>query len=139
MIAWLQGDVGPETRSFLQKVASEFEAYFDDSQTSLVVFIALIGLVLIFIGIRRAFAPRAQRAKEIAELVDRLVRANGLSAEERKRIDAAVAATSLENPAQLFSRPTVYEAATRAVVAARPAEKERLAAEYEALRNKLFS
>lgn len=139
MIAWLQVETGPETRSFLEKVATEFEGFFQANQASLIVFIALCGAAMIFLGIKRALAPRAQRTKDIAELFERLVRANGLSAEERTRIQEAVTATGLENPAQLFARPTVYEAATRAVLSARPAEKERLAVQYEALRNKLFS
>ena len=139
MIAWLQLETGPETRSFLEKVATEFEGFFQSNQASLIVFIALCGVALIFVGIKRALAPRAQRTKDIAELFERLVRANGLSVEERNRIQEAVRATSLENPAQLFARPTVYEAATRAVLSARPAEKERLAVQYEALRTKLFS
>ena len=139
MIAWLQGEIGPETGSFLQKVATEFEAFFQEGRASLVVFVALCGFVLIVIGIRRALAPRAERTKQIGELFDRLVQANGLSAEERRRIELAVKVTSLENPAQLFARPTIYEAAIRAVLLARPAEKERLSAEYEGLKNKLFS
>jgi len=139
VIAWLQGGIGPETSSFLEKVATEFEGFFQDGQRSLIFFVALCGFILIVIGIKRALAPRAQRTKEIGELFDRLVKANGLSAEERVRIEEAVKVTGLENPAQLFSRPTVYEAAMRAVLLARPAEKERLSAEYEGLKNKLFS
>ncbi len=139
MIAWLQGEIGPETRGFLEKLTSEFEGFFQEQSGSLIVFIALCGVVLIAIGIKRALAPRAQRTKEVAELYRRLAEANHLSAEERARIDDAVAVTRLENPAHLFARPTVYEAATRAVLEARPAEKGRLAAEYEELKNKLFS
>ncbi|MEK7866834.1 MAG: hypothetical protein AAB434_09150 [Planctomycetota bacterium] len=139
MIAWLQGGTGAETRGFLERVAEEFEGFFGSSQATLVSLIALCGVVLIVMGIKRALAPRARRTREIAELFERLVGANGLSAEERRRIEEAVKTTNLENPAQLFARPTVYEAATRAVLAARPAEKERLAAQYEALRTKLFS
>lgn len=139
MIAWLQGEIGPTTQTFYEKLSEEFRAFLEEQRGSFVWFFALCGFVLILIGIKRLLAPRAQRAREIAELFRRLAQANGLTAEEAKRIEEAVRATNLENPAHLFARPTVYEAAARAVVAGRLEEKERLTTEYDALRNKLFS
>lgn len=139
MIGWLQGEMGPTTKSFLEEVSREFRGFVEGNQQSLIFFLLLVGLVLIAIGIKRVLAPRAQRLRDIQELFERLAEANRLAAEERGRLEAASTAAQIENPAHLFARVTVYDAAVRAVLASRPAERERLASQYEQLKVKLFS
>lgn len=139
MNAWLQGEVAPRVQSFYERLTEEFRGFLNEQKESLIWFIAACGVILIVVGIRRALAPRTQRAKEISELTRQLVQANALSEEERKLVDDAVKATGIENPAHLFARPTMFDAAARAVARARPAEKQRLDAAYEKLKSKLFS
>lgn len=140
MIAWLAAsETGPMTRGFLDEVVRNVEEYASRNTASLLIFLALCVAGIGAIVVKRLLAPRARRAREIGELFDRLAAANGLTADERKRLQEAARVTLLENPAHLFVRPTVFDAAAKALLAARPAEKAPLAAQLEALRTKLYA
>lgn len=140
MIAWLAAnEPGPVTRGFLEEVRRNFEEFATQNTGSLLIFLGLLALGIGAIVVKKLLAPRAQRAMEIGELFDRLSEANRLTAEERKRLEEAAAVTLLENPAHLFVRPTVYDAAAKALLAARPAEKATLTKQLEELRTKLYA
>jgi hypothetical protein len=124
----------------LKEIAKGFGDYVERNKSALVPMCLGIAAVVILLIMAQVVRRSTVRRRALLELLEELISANGLTADEAALMASLQKRSTPHNPAMLFVRPSVFDEAVRAELSsAQAGDRRNLQVLVNSLREKLYS
>lgn len=124
----------------LHEIARGFGDYVEKNRSALVPMCLAITAVVLLLIIAHVVRRSTIRRRALLELLEHLIAANGLTADEAALLTVLQKRANTPNPAMLFVKPSVFDEAAQAELSSAEAgDRENLQALIKNLRGKLYS